>query len=84
VHVPVDDAALAAAVGNVEWAVERILDGDYPMRPHERKCEECDFAKFCSKQPQEFKSAETPPAIRLPDPLEPKMALAFSEFGASS
>ena len=38
IDVPVDDAAVEAAVANVEWAVDRVLDGDLPMRPHPAKC----------------------------------------------
>ena len=80
IAVPVDDLALDAAVGNVEWAVERILDSDFPMRPHPDKCESCDFRALCPQQPQDFKIADLPPELHLPDPLGRTSALAFSEF----
>jgi len=46
IEVPVDDAAIEAAIVNVEWSVDRIIDGDFPMRPHPSKCEACDSRIF--------------------------------------
>jgi len=79
VKVPVDDAALTAAVANVEWAVDRILDSDFPMRPHPDKCESCDFRALCPQQTEDFKVTTRPPEIHLPDPLGLRMARAFSQ-----
>ena len=39
VVVPVGDEAVKSAVSNVEWAAERIIAGDFPMRPHKDKCD---------------------------------------------
>jgi DNA helicase-2/ATP-dependent DNA helicase PcrA len=79
VAVPVDDAAIEAAVANVEWAVNRILDDDFPMRPHPDKCDECDFQAICAQRPQAFRVDDQPPPIHLPEPLEPRLARAFSQ-----
>jgi DNA helicase-2/ATP-dependent DNA helicase PcrA len=79
VQVPVDAAAVAAAVANVEWAVRGILAGDYPTRPHPTKCENCDFLRICPCVPQQFRfTAELPPEIHVPAGL--RRARAFSEF----
>lgn len=67
VDVPIDEAAVAAAVRNVEWAVQGILAGDYPMRPATEKCAKCDFARLCPKVRQPFrKGAGSPPLIQTP------------------
>ncbi len=80
VEVPVDDSALEAAVGNVEWAVERIITGDFPRRPHPDKCGECDFAGLCPRTPEAFSGSEEPPPIHVPGEGSLRMARAFSEF----
>lgn len=80
VEVPVDDQAVAAAVGNVEWAVDRILDSDFPMRPHPDKCEACDFQALCPQRAQDFKVTELPPAIHLPDPMGTRLPRSFSQY----
>jgi DNA helicase-2/ATP-dependent DNA helicase PcrA len=68
INVPVDDNAITSAVNNVEWAVQGILAGDYPMRPHQEKCTKCDFGKLCPCIPKEFTfSKEIPYKIHLPD-----------------
>jgi DNA helicase-2/ATP-dependent DNA helicase PcrA len=79
IEVPVTDDAINAAVENVKWAVEQILDQDFPMRPYAEKCQKCDFNQICLKVPEQFRSGSTPPAIYLPGP-DTKMARAFSEF----
>lgn len=56
------------------------LANDYPMRPEAAKCADCDFAAFCSKQPEQFEVDTVPPPIHLPEGLEARMALAFSKF----
>lgn len=81
VEVPVDDAAVAAAIANVEWAVDGVVAGDFPMRPEPRKCAECDFFKLCPKIPQPFTRTAVPPPIHLPNGGR-EMARAFSRFVA--
>jgi DNA helicase-2/ATP-dependent DNA helicase PcrA len=80
VTVPVDDEAIAAAVGNVEWAVGRILESDFPMRPHPEKCHRCDFQALCPQQAEDFDVDQVPPEIHLPEPLDAGMARSFSQF----
>ncbi len=79
IEVPVDDAAIEAAIANVEWSVDRIIDGDFPMRPHPSKCEACDFKTICRAEPEEFDTAQTPPPIHLPGDTQ-QMARSFSEY----
>lgn len=83
VDVPISEEAVGAAVANVEWAVSRILAGDFPMRPFPQKCEECDFRQLCPRQFQEFSSSERPPPIHVPR-RDPLMARAFSEVAPSA
>lgn len=78
VSVPVHNDAISAAIANIEWAVDRIINSDFPMRPHVEKCEKCDFSKICSKQHQEFQAATVPPEIYLLDNRR-QLARAFSE-----
>lgn len=80
VDIPVDDAAVDAAVGNVEWAVDRILASDFPMRPHPAKCDDCDFRALCPQTAEQFLVDTLPPAIHLPEQVPPTRARAFSEF----
>ena len=80
ISVPVDVDATDAAVGNVEWAVRRILEGDFPMRPHPDKCGPCDFRAICRQSPEEFQSDELPPSLRVPGPQREVMPRSFSEF----
>lgn len=79
VDVPVDDVAVGAAVGNVEWAVDRILAGEFPMRPETTKCETCDFKALCPRTAEEFGAATSPPPLHLPGGRS-QMARCFSEF----
>jgi DNA helicase II / ATP-dependent DNA helicase PcrA len=81
-EVPITEAAIAAAIANVEWAVDRILLGDFPMRPHVQKCAACDFKALCPKVPQEFQTAVMPPAINVPGST--KFPPAISEFEAGA
>jgi len=79
VEVPVTDDALEAALANVEWAVNRILAEDFPMRPHPDKCDACDFRVLCRRESQEFlPGAGVPPEIHLPSGRE--RARAFTLF----
>jgi DNA helicase II / ATP-dependent DNA helicase PcrA len=77
-EVPITDQAIAAAIANVEWAVDRILLGDFPMRPHPQKCAECDFKSLCAKTPQDFQTTALPPEINVPGGI--KFPPAISEF----
>lgn len=67
ISIPVCEESTLAAISNVEWAVNRILEGEFPMRPSRSKCEECDFVKICAKNREEFRSAEIPAPIRIPE-----------------
>lgn len=67
VDVPVDDVSTQAAVLNVEWAVNRILEGEFPMRPSGQKCNECDFVRICAKNKEDFISPEIPESIKIPE-----------------
>lgn len=78
VEIPVSDQAVGAAVRNVEWAVARILNGDFPMRPAREKCGACDFRSLCPKRAEPFQSGERPPPLHLPSGRS-WTARAFSE-----
>ncbi len=79
VEVPITQEAVDAALANVVWAVEGILQSDFPMRPHPDKCQGCDFRSICPRTPQNFSnSTEAPPELHLPDRRE--MARAFSQY----
>jgi len=81
VDVPVDDEAVRAAVENVEWAVQGILAEDFPMRPHEDKCAQCDFSRLCPKNAEQFGFTRTvPPPIATPGGAV--AVQAFSQFQA--
>lgn len=77
-EVPVDDAAVDAAIANVEWAVDRIIEGDFPMRPFGPKCAECDFNKLCPKRPEQFATPNEPPSLHIPGGQQ--QARTYSEF----
>lgn len=79
VEIPVDQAALDAAIANVEWAVDRIIAGDFPRRPHPEKCGACDFRALCPQTPEGFQVASRPPAISIPGPGQ-EPARVFSEY----
>ena len=78
VDIPVENDAVSAAISNIRWAVERILDGDFPMRPCHGKCENCDVNRICPKTPQHFISNIIPPPIHVP--TGQTSVKAFSEF----
>ena len=78
IEVPVDEAAVGAAVENVEWAAERIVAGDFPMRPHRDKCGSCDWKRLCPMVRGEFGTGDAPPALHLPGARR-KEARAISE-----
>lgn len=79
VMVPITNEAIGNAVANVEWAVGRIIDGEFPMRPQRVKCEKCDFRLLCPKVPEHFAKAALPPPIHIPGDQQ-QLARAFSEF----
>ncbi len=80
ITIPVTDEAINSALANIEWAVNGILNSDFPMRPHVEKCSKCDFRMICSKIPQEFSNISTlPPALYLPDNRTLRVQ-AFSRF----
>lgn len=65
--VPVTDDAVSAALENIQWAVEKIINHEFPMRPSRTKCAECDFSKICAKARQEFQDDVRPPEILIPE-----------------
>src|SRR5262249_4634254 len=77
-EVPITDAAIQDAIANVEWAVNQILAGHFPMRPHPQKCTSCDFKALCPKTPQLFQTTTLPPEINVPGGT--KFPPAISEF----
>ncbi len=80
IQIPVTKEAIDAAIKNIEWAVQRIIEGDFPMRPHPNKCEECDFKMLCSRTSETFKKEFIPPTLHLPgSPEIKKHVSAFSE-----
>ncbi|MDE0665978.1 MAG: ATP-dependent DNA helicase [Acidimicrobiaceae bacterium] len=79
VQVPIGEDAIGAAVVNIEWAVSRIIEGDFPRRPHPDKCGACDFKLLCNQQREEFDTEARPPPLHIPE-RDPKMALAFSQI----
>jgi len=84
INIPVTVEAVNNAVANVEWAVERIIEGDFPMRPNTSKCEKCDFKLLCPKIPQSFATNTIPPSIHIAGNNQQQMARAFSEFNATT
>ena len=78
IEVPISEEAVDAALANVEWGVNGILNSDFPMRPHPDKCSNCDFQKICPKTPQDFTAPTTPPALYIPSGTE--MARIFSHY----
>ena len=80
IDVPVDDAAIAAALAVIEWAVAGIVAEDFPMRPHADKCSACDFAKICPKIPQAFRNADVPPPLHVPGVPGGRLPPAFALF----
>ncbi|MFI6489890.1 ATP-dependent helicase [Streptomyces sp. NPDC050564] len=80
VNVPVDPDAVDAAVTNVEWAVGRITEGDFPQRGSASKCRTCDFAQICAQKLEPFTTDDEPPALHLPDGTGGKRFLQVSAF----
>lgn len=80
VQVPIERDAVDAAVANIEWAVSRIIEGDFPRRPHPDKCGTCDFKLLCNQEREDFGTEARPPPLHIPE-RDPRMALAFSQVG---
>ncbi|HLY69007.1 MAG TPA: PD-(D/E)XK nuclease family protein, partial [Puia sp.] len=82
INIPIDENSIKAAISNIEWAVDRILNRDFPMRPNKTKCESCDFKLLCSKKIQPFISDYVPLAINLPTSVNPNTSFikAFSQI----
>lgn len=81
VNIPVSREAVEAAIHNINWAVERILDNDFPMRPCKSKCESCDVNRICPRRPQKFRNSDViPPEIHIPIEGKTKTIKAFSEY----
>lgn len=77
VEVPIDDVSVQAAVDNIEWAVQGILEQDFPARPSDEKCRVCDFRRLCARQEQQFRAgAGSPPPINTPAGPMPAAAVA--------
>ncbi len=84
IKIPVTQQDVDAAIHNISWAVERILDDDFPMRPCLGKCQHCDVRRICPKAPQSFKIDRLPPTISVPTENSSVMIKAFSEFELNS
>lgn len=81
INIPIDDNSINCAIENIEWAVDRIINRDFPMRPEATKCENCDFTLLCSKSKEEFQTSAIPPAIFVPASIttEPILVKSFSQ-----
>lgn len=75
--IPVDDQSVNNAIGVIEWAVQGILSGDFPMRACKSSCNSCDFSAMCAKRREGFANQEMPPQINTPAGL--KTIAAFAE-----
>lgn len=73
--IPVDKASVDSAISVVEWAVQGILDGDFPMRACSKNCGACDFRALCAQKRQPFKTKVEPPQINTP--AGPRTIAAF-------
>lgn len=80
VEVPITDAAKEAAISTIEWAVEGIVTQDFPMRPSQGKCADCDFNKICSMRPEEFSDPTVPPPLHTPGQPNKRAVACFAEF----
>lgn len=84
IRVPVDDPAVGHAVAAVEWAVDRVLAGDFPRRPHPDKCGSCDFQLLCARRREEFQTADRPPSLDLPNGARQVRAFDQVQGGGAS
>ena len=77
--IPVDMESVGSAIGAIEWAVQGILEGDFPMRACPHNCGNCDFKAMCAQKRQPFKNDVMPPQINTP--AGTKTIAAFEEDG---
>lgn len=77
VQVPIDEGAVQAAIDNIEWAVQSILEQDFPMRPSPEKCGRCDFRRLCAQRQQPFRDGMRPPPP-IQTPAGPLLAAAVA------
>ncbi|NQX56862.1 ATP-dependent helicase [Pedobacter panaciterrae] len=82
IDIPIDDMDIESAVENIRWAVDRILNQDFPFRPSFSKCGDCDFKLICPKIASDFSVKEMPSPISIPGPNgnESIMVAAFSDY----
>ena len=82
IDIPIAVAAIDAAISNIEWAVDRVLEGDFPMRPSQSKCAECDFNLICAKAYQDFSDTARPSPIHIPtiNGINEVMVRCFSDL----
>ena len=67
IAVPIEQAAVDAAMQNIEWAVSGIFRQEFPMRPAVAKCRRCDFNRLCPQREQPLPvGIPIPPAIHTP------------------
>lgn len=79
VDIPIQDSDINASIDNIEWAVERIINEDFPMRPCQGKCNTCDVRRICARKKENFATTAIPSPISLPKALPPTLPKAFSE-----
>ncbi|WP_312158750.1 ATP-dependent DNA helicase [Oscillibacter sp.] len=77
--IPVDKESVDSAIGAIEWAVQGILEGDFPMRACAHNCGSCDFKAMCAQKRQPFRNDTMPPQINTP--AGAKTIAAFEEDG---
>lgn len=77
--IPVDKKSVDSAIGVIEWAVQGILEGDFPMRACAHNCGNCDFKAMCAQKRQPFRNGAIPPKINTP--AGTKTIAAFEEDG---
>ena len=65
--IPVESESIQDAIGAIEWAVNGILENDFPMRPCEKNCLNCDFKSVCMQKKQDFARDTLPPKIHTPN-----------------
>lgn len=64
--IPVDQGSVENAIKTIEWAINGILNSDFPQRACESSCEKCDFKALCAKKRESFKTTDRPPQINTP------------------
>ena len=64
-EIPVSAKATDAARSIIDWAIQGILDSQFPMRPERTKCDTCDFRQICPKKPEAIQG-KTPRRVYVP------------------